>query len=84
MIRPNEATARDCQTGGEISANDIPQLIHQLAQPLALLTGILEVWSAEGMSIEEQKQWMKEARQQVARVNAGFNQIRNLATPRSH
>lgn len=64
----------------ELLKSRLSQLIHQLAQPLTMLTGILDLCSeGEDMTEQEFQMRIEQAKEQVARVNDGFNKIRNVA-----
>jgi hypothetical protein len=72
--------ANDCRTNDELLKTRLAQLIHQLAQPLTMLTGILDLCSeGDEMTQQEFQMRIEQAKEQVARVNDGFNKIRNAA-----
>jgi len=71
---------RDSRTQEELLNLRLSQLIHQLAQPLTMLTGILDLCAdGDDMTHQEFQMRIEQAKEQVARVNDGFNQIRNVA-----
>lgn len=75
-------TTLEMSQASDFRARDVrlSQLVHQLAQPLTMLTGILDLCSdGEDMTQQEFQMRIEQAKEQVARVNDGFNKIRNVA-----
>ncbi|MGA9527464.1 MAG: hypothetical protein WBS24_05060 [Terriglobales bacterium] len=53
-------------------------MLHQIAQPLATVRGILELTLAEAMGADEKKAWLQQAMEQLLRATSGFDQLRQI------
>lgn len=57
---------------------DPSRMLHQIAQPLATVQGILEMTLTEAMSADEKRAWLQQAMEQLLRATSGFDQLRQV------
>jgi signal transduction histidine kinase len=56
----------------------ILRMLHRAAQPLSIILGILELTLTEDMTDEERKDWLQRSMDELLRVTATFDQLRQF------
>ena len=69
---------RTVTTHNAAAIEDPSRMLHQIAQPLATVQGILELTLTEAMSADEKKAWLQQAMEQLLRATSGFDQLRQV------
>ncbi len=72
----NSTAMNDNQVG--TSEDAILGMLHRAAQPLSTVLGIVELTLTEEMAADERKDWLQRAMDELLRLTATFDQLRQF------